>query len=235
MPDTISANILVVEDEPNVRVLLEVLLTKEGYKVVSATNGEEALSMLDMARPDLIVTDIMMAKMDGFELCRRIRKQPNYDPVPILMLTAKGEPVDKYQGLSEGADDYLTKPFDPVELLFRVKAHLRRSQPADRSQGNILTVGPMVLDCNNYEVTVGDRKALLTRSEYALVHYLMIHHDQVISSRVLLSEALGYPPHVGSSDLIRTHIRNIRKKVEADPANPTLLLNVSRHGYTIKS
>ncbi len=234
MPEP-GANILVVEDEPNVRVLLEVLLTKEGYKVVSATNGEEALSLIDQTQPDLIVTDLMMAKMDGFELTRRIRKQPNFDPVPILMLTAKGEPVDKYQGFSEGADDYLTKPFDPVELLFRVKAHLRRSNPEQKAAANILTVGDLVLDCANYEARVGERKALLTRSEYALVHYLVTHHDHVISSRVLLSDALGYPPHVGSSDLIRTHVRNIRKKIEDDPANPRIVLNVSRHGYTIKS
>ncbi|MBU6428391.1 MAG: response regulator transcription factor [Cyanobacteria bacterium REEB65] len=230
-----NANILVVEDEPNVRVLLEVLLTKEGYKVFSATNGEEALSVIDSARPDLIVTDIMMSKMDGFELCRRIRKQATFDPVPILMLTAKGEPVDKYQGFSAGADDYLTKPFDPVELLFRVKAHLRRSHPSQRPSPTILQVGPLTLDCANYEIQIGDRKTLLTRSEYALIHYLMTHHDQVIASRKLLSEALGYPPHVGSSDLIRTHVRNIRKKIEVDPANPIFLLNVSRHGYTIKS
>ena len=230
-----SANILVVEDEPNVRILLEVLLAKEGYKVFSATNGEEALGVIEQAQPDLIVTDIMMAKMDGFELCRRIRKQPSFDVVPILMLTAKGDPVDKYTGFSEGADDYLTKPFDPIELLFRVKAHLRRNRPESKDAASSITVGLLTLDCHNFEAIVGETRSLLTRSEFALVQFLMNHHDQVVSSRVLLAEGLGYPPHIGSSDLIRTHVRNIRKKIEPDPANPRIVLNVSRHGYTIRS
>ncbi|MBI6546530.1 MAG: response regulator transcription factor, partial [Cyanobacteria bacterium NC_groundwater_1444_Ag_S-0.65um_54_12] len=224
MPTGSNARILVVEDEPDVRNLLEVLLAKEGYQVLAADNGEAALDILDQAHPDLVVTDVMMAKLDGLELCRRIRQQPAFAALPILLLTAKQEPSDKYRGFTEGADDYLTKPFDPIELLLRVKAQLRRTNREAQTTSAILKIGSLALDCSSYAVQTADRHALLTRSEFAILHYLLSNLDQLVASRILLSEALGYSTDVGSADLVRTHIRNIRKKIEADSANPAILL-----------
>lgn len=230
-----TAKILIVEDEPNLRKLLEVIIGKEGYEVITAGNGEEAWDTINQQVPDLLLTDLMMAKMDGIELCRRIRSQSQFDQVPILMLTAKDEQVDKYQGFREGADDYLTKPFDPVELVFRIQAHLRRKGNGHRPAIETLQIGDLRLDRRNYQARVGSRDVQLTKSEFSLLVHLMSHADEVVSAEQLLVEALAYPPHVGNSEIVRTHMRNIRQKIEADPGNPRIILTVARHGYTIKS
>jgi DNA-binding response OmpR family regulator len=227
--------ILVAEDEPNLRKLLEVIIGKEGYKVIAVANGEDAWHAINEVAPDLVLTDIMMAKMDGIELCRRIRAQSQFDQVPILMLTAKDEQLDKYQGFREGADDYLTKPFDPVELVFRIQAHLRRAASAGRPATEVSEIGSLRLDRKNYQAIVEERVIQLTKSEFAILAHLMAHADEIVSSEQLLVEALAYPPRVGNSEIVRTHIRNIRQKVETDPANPQIVLTVARHGYTIKS
>jgi len=235
MRDLKSARILVVEDEPNLRKLLEVIIGKEGYDVVTVANGEEAWDSINRKAPDLVLTDVMMAKMDGIELCRRIRSLPQFNQVPILMLTAKDEQLDKYQGFREGADDYMTKPFDPVELVFRIQAHLRRASSTQKPMAEEMRVGELRLDRRNYQAHVGDRAVQLTKSEFAMLAHLMTHADEVISAEQLLVEALAYPPHVGNSEIVRTHIRNIRQKIEPDPGNPRIILTVARHGYTIKS
>lgn len=227
--------IMVVEDEPNLRKLLEVIIGKEGYQVMTLDDGEAALERLDSFRPDLIISDIMMPRLDGLELCRKIRAMPQHQNIPVLLLTAKDAPTDKYQGFREGADDYVVKPFDPVELLFRIEAHLRRARQSDKGKAEVLQVGELVLDRRNYQAKVGDREAQLTKSEFAMLHHLMRHADHVVSAESILVEALGYPPQAGSSEIIRTHIRNIRQKIEEDPANPTIIQTVARHGYTIKS
>lgn len=226
--------ILVVEDEPNLRKLLEVIIAKEGYDVATVENGEQALQAISRSVPDLVLTDLVMDQVDGLELCRRIRQIPHCEPVPIMILTAKGEPLDKYQGFREGADDYLTKPFDPVELIFRIQAHLRRSGHKPGESRNTLEVAGLTLDRNNYQVRSGERSSQLTKSEFAILAYMMERADQVIASELLLVEALSYPPGVGNSEIIRTHIRNIRQKMEQDPGNPRVLITVGRHGYSIR-
>lgn len=229
------AHILVAEDEPSLRKLLEVIIGKEGYQVVTVSNGEEAWEAMGTQVPDLLVTDIMMAKMDGMELCRRIRASQDYHHVPILMLTAKDEQLDKYQGFREGADDYMTKPFDPVELVFRIQAHLRRVGAGQRPLQEQMKIGKLELDRRNYQAKIEGREIQLTKSEFSLLAHLMVHADEVVSAEQLLVEALAYPPRVGNSEIVRTHIRNIRQKIESDPGNPGIILTVARHGYTIKN
>ncbi len=227
--------IMVVEDEPNLRKLLEVIIGKEGYHVMTLDDGEAALDQLEAFAPDLIISDIMMPRLDGLELCRKIRAMPQHQNTPFVLLTAKDDPTDKYQGFRDGADDYVVKPFDPVELLFRIEAHLRRSRQNFKGAAEVISVGSLELDRRNYQAKVGDRAIQLTKSEFAMLHHLMSHADHVVSAESILVEALGYPPQAGSSEIIRTHIRNIRQKIEADPANPTIIQTVARHGYTIKS
>ncbi len=227
--------ILVVEDEPNLRKLLEVIIGKEGYQVMTVNDGQAALGQLEAFGPDLIISDVMMPNLDGLELCRKVRAMPDYQSIPFVLLTAKDEPTDKYQGFREGADDYVVKPFDPVELLFRIEAHLRRPRPNVKDNAEIITVGQLELDRRNYQAKVGDRLIQLTKSEFAMLHLLMSHADHVVSTEAILVEALGYPPQAGSSEIIRTHIRNIRQKIESDPAAPTIIQTIARHGYTIKS
>lgn len=230
-----TAKILVVEDEPNLRKLLEVIIGKEGYEVTAVGNGEEAWDAINRKTPDLVLTDVMMARMGGIELCRLIRSQTQFNQVPILMLTAKDEQLDKYQGFREGADDYLTKPFDPVELVFRIQAHLRRAAIGTKPTTEALQIGDLRLDRRNYQAQVSDRAVQLTKSEFSILGHLMTHSDEVVSAEQLLVEALAYPPNVGNSEIVRTHIRNIRQKIELDPGNPQIILTVARHGYTIKS
>lgn len=227
--------IMVVEDEPNLRKLLEVIIGKEGYNVMTLDDGEAALDKLESFNPDLIISDVMMPRLDGLELCRQVRAMPQYQGVPFLFLTAKDDPTDKYQGFRDGADDYVVKPFDPVELLFRIEAHLRRSRQTIKGSSDVLKVGLLELDRRNYQAKVGERIIQLTKSEFSMLFHLMNHADEVVSAESILVEALGYPPQAGSSEIIRTHIRNIRQKIEPDPANPTIILTVARHGYTIKS
>lgn len=227
--------ILVVEDEPNLRKLLEVIIGKEGYQVATLDDGEAALEQIASFGPDLIISDVMMPRMDGLEFCRKVRAMPQFQQIPFVFLTAKDEPTDKYQGFREGADDYVVKPFDPVELLFRIEAHLRRSRQHHKAPSEILSVGGLELDRRNYQAKVGDRAVQLTKSEFAMLFHLMMHADHVVSTESILVEALGYPPQAGSSEIIRTHIRNIRQKIELDPANPAIIQTVARHGYTIKS
>ena len=229
------AKILVVEDEPNLRKLLEVIIGKEGYDVFPTANGEEAWGLMTQDPPDLVLTDIMMAKMDGIELCKRIRSNPEFDQIPIVMLTARDEQLDKYQGFREGADDYLTKPFDPVELVFRIQAHLRRTSPSQKLEQFFARIGDLEIDRRNYTARVREKLIQLTKSEFSILAFLMTHADEIVSAEQLLVEALAYPPRVGNSEIVRTHIRNIRQKIEVDPANPQIIQTVSRHGYTIRS
>lgn len=230
-----GARILVAEDEPSLRKLLEVILGKEGYEVTTVSNGEEAWEAIQVRVPDLLLTDIMMARMDGMELCRRVRAHNECAHMPILMLTAKDEQLDKYQGFREGADDYMTKPFDPVELVFRIQAHLRRVSASLKPAGDLMKIGKLELDRRNYQARVDGREIQLTKSEFSILGHLMNHADEVVSAEQLLVEALAYPPRVGNSEIVRTHIRNIRQKIEHDPGNPEIILTVARHGYTIKS
>jgi two-component system response regulator RpaA len=226
------ARILVVDDDRDVAGTIERTLRRKNHQVVVAYSGVQALQLIQGQRPDLVVLDIMMPRMDGIEVCQRIRALPNVASVPILFLTAKGKIEDKIEGFEAGADDYLTKPFDLRELELRVKALLRRSLPTEVPKVP-LEVGSLSLDPRTFELSVENNILLLTPVEFELLYYLMRHAGEVISTERLLQEVWEYPPGTGDPNLVRAHIRNIRSKIEPAPDNPTHIKTISRHGYII--
>jgi DNA-binding response OmpR family regulator len=225
------AHILVVEDESDVAGMVSLGLRRQGHEVKVAGDGPDALDTAVFWSPDLIVLDVRLPTMDGFEICRRLRTLPQTAECPILFLTARGLLDDKLMGFKAGGDDYLTKPFDLPELVWRVRALLRRSQPAEPEY---LQVGPLILNCQSFQVKVGDKTELLTQVEFDLLSHLMQHPGQVFSNDQLLQAVWGYPAGVGSPALVRVHIRNLRQKIESDPGDPTLLQTVRGHGYTVR-
>jgi DNA-binding response OmpR family regulator len=226
------ARILVVDDDRDVAGTIERTLKRKDHQVSVAYSGVQALQLIQGQCPDLVVLDIMMPRMDGIEVCQRIRTLPNVASVPILFLTAKGKIEDKIVGFEAGADDYLTKPFDLRELELRVKALLRRSLPTEVPKAP-LEVGSLSLDPRTFELSVDNNTLLLTPVEFELLYYLMSHAGEVISTERLLQEVWEYPPGTGDPNLVRAHIRNIRSKIEPAPDNPTYIKTISRHGYII--
>ncbi|MGE5707921.1 MAG: response regulator transcription factor [Bacteroidota bacterium] len=225
--------VLVVDDDESIRSLLEILLKHQGYEVFLASNGSDALEIAQTEIPDLVVADIMMPNTDGYELCLQLRSTPKLSHVPILLLTAKTENQDKYSGFRVGADDYVTKPFDLTELELRIKALLRRKRMATEYKEPVLSIGNLAINRNDFSVRAGDQVIPLTPSEFALLEYLMGHSGQVVSTRELLTEALDYASGQGSSEIIRTHIKNIRSKLEKGDPTP-YIQTVSRQGYIVR-
>jgi DNA-binding response OmpR family regulator len=226
------ARILVVDDDRDVAGTIERTLRRKDHQISVAYSGVQALQVIQGQRPDLVVLDIMMPRMDGIEVCQRIRALPNVASVPILFLTARGKIEDKIEGFEAGADDYLTKPFDLRELELRVKALLRRSLPTEVPKAP-LQVGSLSLDPRTFELSVDDEVLLLTPVEFELLYYLMRHAGEVISTERLLQEVWEYPPGTGDPNLVRAHIKNIRSKIEPAPNDPTYIKTISRHGYII--
>jgi len=226
--------VYVVDDESDLVWSLEKSLSHEGYRVVTASNGVEALRLMHRCRPDVAVLDVMMPQMDGIELCRRMRSDSMLSRVPILFLTIKPAIKDKLDGFGSGCDDYLTKPFDLRELKVRVEALLRRSRlplleaPADR-----LTAGSLSLDLRTFMVTVDGRTELLTPRQFELLYHLMAHPGEVFSSQRLLREVWGHPPGGGDPATVRWHVKKLREKVEPSPSDPIYIRTVPRYGYTI--
>ena len=228
--------VLVVDDNEDVAEMVERTLRRAGYEVIVAHRGADALELSRQRHPDVMVLDIMMPGMSGIEVCRHMRATPDLAETPILMLTARGEIMDKQEGYGVGTDDYLTKPFDLLELELRVRALLRRVQragveePMDRVE-----VGALVLDCRSFEISTPMHTTLLTPVEFELVQFLMTNADRVFSAEQLLQQVWGYPPGTGMPDLVRVHIKNIRAKIEPTPTDPIYLKNILRRGYLVTS
>src|SRR5919108_4958542 len=220
------ATVLVADDEKNIVQLARMYLQAEGFTVETAANGREALDKVRQAKPDLLVLDLMMPELDGWEVTRRLRKESD---IPIIMLTARGEDVDKIVGLELGADDYLTKPFNVRELVARVKAVLRRTQKA-AIEPDVLRAAGIVLDRAGRTVKVGDRAVDLTPSEFAILATLMAAPGQVFSRLDLLDRVSG-EAYEGYERTIDVHIRNLRTKIEPDPKNPSYIETVYGMGY----
>jgi DNA-binding response OmpR family regulator len=221
--------ILAVDDDRNNLKMLAFLLGEEGYEVITADNGRTALDLLDSQHPDLVILDVMMPQMDGLEVCRRIRQTMD---IPIVILSAKGETTDKVLGLELGADDYLPKPFEPSELLARVKAVLRRSELSTFDDSQVaVAVGGLRLDPVGNRVLLESGQAVdLTPIEFRLLHCLMRNAGRTLSHDFLMSHAWGYE-YEGYSNQIAVYIRRLRSKVEEDPANPRYIATVRGLGY----
>lgn len=204
--------ILLVDDEPNIIELAQLYLEREGYRTVSAADGQAALDAVDKHRPDLIVLDLMLPEIDGLEVCRKLRGKK--DPVAILMLTARDEDIDKILGLELGADDYLTKPFNPRELVSRVKAILRRGGQTDPAElETILKVADLTVDPLRREVKIGEIQIEVRTQEFDLLHTLAQHAGIVLSRDQLLNLAWGYD-YFGNTRTVDVHIGHLRKKLE---------------------
>lgn len=235
--ETERAHILVVDDEDIVAGSIERTLRVHDFSVTVATSGVEGLNAARRHRPDLVVLDVLMPGMDGFEVCRQIRADPILSDLPILFLTARSKVEDKITGLRAGADDYLAKPFNVDELILRIRAILRRGVPAASASAavpNQLQVRDLVLDCKSFTATSPRGTTTLTPVQFDLLYFLMSHAGDVFSPAKLLHDVWDYPFDAGSPDLVRVHVKNVREKTEPDPANPVYIITVPGHGYTIR-
>jgi two-component system response regulator RpaA len=226
-----NTDILVVDDQTEVTTLVAHLLRHEGYQVRTAASGKEALEMIFQKMPKLLILDVMMPEMDGWTLCRRLREDQKYQHLPILFLSSLNKTDHVVKGLNAGADDYICKPFEPKELAARVRAQLRRV-PSDPAQGNlVLRIGDLVLDGKAYEIRTSKVIARLTATEYRLVRYMIDRSNQVVTYSDLLQGVWAYPSGSGDADLVRTHMRNIRAKMDEDPNTKRYLQTVHGVGY----
>ena len=225
-----ARNILVVEDDNNISNLIKMYLDKEGFDVRIAGDGGKALEEFQKKEPDLILLDIMLPVMDGWAVCAKIRETSK---VPIIMLTAKSEDADKLMGFECGADDYLTKPFNILELKARVRALLRRAAGVQRSQGSLLTVGKLTLNTEE-RVAIRDGEPVeLTAKEYDLIELLMRNPRRVYSRENLMNVVWGYT-YAGDYRTVDVHIRRLREKLEENPAEPDHILTKWGVGYYFK-
>jgi len=228
--------ILVVDDERHIVELVRFNFEKEGYNVITACDGREAYKRAQEEKPDLIVLDVMLPEMDGFEVCQAIQKDAEMSEIPIIMLTARSEEIDKILGLEIGADDYITKPFSPRELLARVKARLRRiavkQQKTDDVSG-IIRIDSLIIDSERFEVTLDGIKLDLTLKEFELLKFLAKSRGRVLSREFLLENIWGYE-YLGDSRTVDVHIRHLRQKLESESADFKYIETVRGIGYKFK-
>lgn len=228
------SRILVVDDEDAILELIRFNLEKEGFQVDTAADGEEALEQVRTGKPDLVVLDWMLPGLDGLEICRRIRRNPATADLPVIMLTARGEEVDKILGLELGANDYVTKPFSPRELAARVKAHLRaRQKQGEREAGRELRLGSLYLDADRYLVQKDGQTLALPPKEFELLFLLASNPGRVYRREDILNKIWGYD-YPADTRTVDVHIRYLRQKVEDDANNPSLLLTVRGVGYKFR-
>ncbi len=222
--------VLVVDDEKTLVKALSFNLEKEGFRVDQAYDGEEPIQKVFAIKPDIVVLDLMLPELDGFEVCRRIRKKLN---IPIIMLTARSEDIDKVLGLELGADDYLTKPFNSRELVARIKAILRRSSVREEEAKKLLQIGNLQIDLLQHRVSLEGDNINLTSKEFALLSFLAANAGNVYSREQLLEEVWGYD-YYGDVRTVDVHVRHLREKIERDPGNPEYILTIWGTGYKLR-
>ena len=224
------ANILVCDDDKDIVEAIEIYLTQEGYHILKAYDGQEALDILNSETVDLLIIDVMMPRLDGIRATVKIRES---NPLPIIILSAKSEDTDKILGLNIGADDYITKPFSPKELVFRVKAQLRRleyNKTAEAAAGRRIRVGGLEIDVDGSRVYQDGRELGLTAREFGILLYLAENAGKIISKDRLYEQVWGELSAV-CDNTIMVHIRHLREKIEKDPSRPALILTVKGLGY----
>jgi two-component system, OmpR family, response regulator RegX3 len=223
--------VLVVEDESSYVEALMVGLAREGFRVVVATDGAEALARFDSVQPDVVLLDVMLPKVSGLDVCRQLRKKSQ---VPIIMVTAKGAEIDTVVGLEVGADDYVTKPYRMRELVARMHAVMRRRGIATISttemSAGALTVGAVSLDADEHRVIIDDTEVSLPLKEFELLHLLLANAGRVMSRDLLIDRVWG-ADYVGDTKTLDVHVKRLRSKVEPDPANPTRITTIRGLGY----
>ena len=224
--------ILIVEDEANIRQLVRYNLEKEGFQIIEAVDGLQGVKLAKIEKPDLVLLDLMLPEMDGLEVCRNIKGNTGTSSLPIIMLTAKSEEIDKVIGLELGADDYMTKPFSPRELVARVKAVLRRSQKDTTLPGE-LSVGRLRFNFSRYEVHMGNVKLELTPKEYELLKMLATNLGKVLTREQLLEKVWGYE-YFGDTRTVDVHVRHLRAKMESDPETAEAIETIRGFGYRLR-
>jgi two-component system, OmpR family, alkaline phosphatase synthesis response regulator PhoP len=222
--------LLVVEDEQDILQLVKHYLEKEGFRVLTAMSGIEALRKVKEEKPDLIVLDLMLPEMDGLEVCKRVRSSPETAMLPIIMLTAKAEESDTIVGLELGADDYVTKPFSPKALVARVKALLRRLDRVPADSAELYRYGTLTMTPARHEVTIGQQEVPLTTKEFGLLEHLLRHRGRVLTREVLLNAVWGYD-YYGTTRTVDVHIRRLKQKL---PLLEDAVVSVKSLGYKLK-
>lgn len=225
--------ILIIEDDRDIVELVRYNLANEGFEVTALADGSAGLSLLRKSAPDLLILDLMLPKMPGLEVCKEIRRDPALNRLPILMLTARGEEADRVIGLEMGADDYVTKPFSPRELAARVKALLRRTEPAGDVE-RAIEVGRLLIDPSSYRVTRAGKPLTLSTLEFRLIYYLAARPNRVFTRDQLLDAVWGTDRFVTPRS-VDVYIRRLREKIETDPENPVHLKTVRGAGYLFES
>ena len=222
--------ILIADDEPDILSLLEKALKLEGFNnIIKAQNGNDAVTLCRTENPDAVILDIMMPGIDGYEVCKKIRE---FSIAPILFLSSKNDEVDKILGLAVGGDDYVTKPFSPKEVVYRVKAQLRRASYGNAASSDPIRIGKLVIDPDRCEVSVDGRRAELTAREYEMLKVLAENKGRVLSRERLYERVWGEESY-GCDNTIMVHIRHLREKIEADPNDPKYIITLKGLGYKL--
>ncbi len=224
-------NILVVDDEKEIADLVELYLKNENFNVYKFYNGSETLKCLETQQIDLAILDLMLPDIDGLTICQKIREKYDF---PIIMLTAKETEIDKITGLTLGADDYVTKPFRPLELMARVKAQLRRYQMmSNKQKDNIITIGGLTIDNDNHQCLLNNEILSLTPTEFSILWLLCVNHGKVVKADQIYQELWGEKYYTNSSSSIMVHIRHLREKMHDSAENPKYIQTVWGVGYKI--
>lgn len=229
MPGTIA----IVEDESNIVELIKYNLDREGYRTISANNGRKGLELIKQELPDLVILDLMLPELDGLSVCKQLRSDPQTKSIPIIILTAKSEEADRVLGLEMGADDYVTKPFSPRELVARVRAVLRRSGAADEEEPEVIENGVIRIDLRQHLVKVRGVEVELTPKEFDFLKLLLLNPGRAFTREFLLEHLWGYE-YFGDTRTVDVHVRRLRQKIEEDPANPEYLETVRGVGYRFR-
>lgn len=229
-----ASKIMIVDDEPDIAELLEKALNIEGFhNIIKAGTGTAAINTCRESRPDVMILDVMLPDLDGYEVCRQIRQ---FSHCPILFLSSKNDELDKILGLAVGGDDYVTKPFSPKEVAYRVRAQLRRmkyrQEPGDTGASSEIVIGPLLIDTEGCRVLLNDRDLELTAREFEILLYLAENRGRVIS-RERLYEAIWKEDSFGCDNTVMVHIRHLREKLEQDPASPQYLITMKGLGYKL--